>query len=526
MSAETLVSIDNLSISFPNGSRAVDNLSLEVKRGEMLAIVGESGSGKSLTAMSIPGLLPKSALAQGSVRWKDTELLGADESALRRLRGSKIGVIFQEPLTALNPLHTIERQIGEVIELHLGLSREARTKRCIELMELVGIPSPYERLGSYPHELSGGQRQRVMIAMALAGEPELLIADEPTTALDVTLQRQILQLLGDLQRRLNLSVILISHDLGIVRRYANRVAIMCQGRIVEEGTVEKIFSSAQHAYTQELLAAEPDGKPVTLADNTAVVCKTENLKVWFPVKKGVFRRTVDHIRAVNDCSISLRAGETLGIVGESGSGKTTLGLAIMRLIPSSGHIMITGTPVSPLRQTALRPLRKQFQMVFQDPYGSLSPRMTVADIIGEGLDLHGIPGNLSRDELIIQAMKDVMLDPASRHRYPHEFSGGQRQRISIARALVLRPRLIVMDEPTSALDRTVQKQIVLLLRELQLRYGFAMIFISHDLKVVKALSHQLLVMKHGDIVEAGPAGQVFASPSCDYTKELLNAAGL
>jgi microcin C transport system ATP-binding protein len=484
-----LLSVRDLSVAFHQGGRtmlAVDGVSFDIAAGETVAIVGESGSGKSVTALSVVRLLPYPAASHpaGEIRFKGEDLLKASEASLRKVRGNAITMVFQEPMTSLNPLHTIERQIGEILAIHKGLGEEAARRRTIELLEEVGIPDPATRLGAYPHQLSGGQRQRVMIAMALANEPDLLIADEPTTALDVTVQAQILKLLEDLQTR-----------------RADRVCVMTAGKIVESGPTAEVFAAAQHPYTRHLLAAAPKGEPPAADSSAPVVMETEALKVWFPIRRGFLRRTVGHIKAVDGVSVQVRAGQTLGIVGESGSGKTTLGLALLRLIASD------------------------IQVVFQDPFGSLSPRMSVADIIAEGLLVHARDiGAAERERRVIAALEEVGLDPASRDRYPHEFSGGQRQRIAIARAMALSPKFVMLDEPTSALDMSVQAQVVDLLRELQQRHGLAYLFISHDLRVVKALANDLVVMKAGKVVEAGPAAEVFAAPREPYTRALLAAA--
>jgi microcin C transport system ATP-binding protein len=503
---------------------AVRGASFTVGKGETVALVGESGSGKSVTALATVALLPGSAELAGSIRYLGQEMVGANEALLLKVRGNDISFIFQEPMTSLNPLHTIERQLAESLALHQGLQGAQAQARIIELLEKVGIDNPERRLADYPHLLSGGQRQRVMIAMALANGPELLIADEPTTALDVTIQAQILDLLAELKRAEGMSLLFISHDLNIVRRIADRVCVMQGGEIVEQGPVAEIFANPRHPYTKKLLAAEPKGAPDPVPEGAEELVRTEHLKVWFPIQRGLLRRTVGHIKAVNDASLSVRAGETLGIVGESGSGKTTLALAIMRLIHSEGPVVYAGQDISHLPARALRRLRRDMQIVFQDPYGSLSPRMTVEQIIGEGLTVHGVEPGRDRRDMVTEVMLEVGLDPASMARYPHEFSGGQRQRIAIARAMILRPRLVVLDEPTSALDMTVQVQIVDLLRELQRRHGLAYLFISHDLRVVRALAHKVMVMKSGDVVEAGPAADVFASPQTAYARELLAAA--
>jgi microcin C transport system ATP-binding protein len=457
--------------------------------------------------------------------FKGRELLNLPESEIRSVRGNDITIIFQEPMTSLNPLHTIERQIGEILDLHRGLTGAPARRRIVDLLQQVGIPDPESRLASYPHQLSGGQRQRVMIAMALANEPDLLIADEPTTALDVTVQAQILALLKDIQSRLGMAMLFITHDLGIVRKIATRVCVMQQGKIVEQGDVEQVFTAPAHSYTRALLAAEPKPDPAPLQPHAPIIVEAKDLKVWFPIKRGVLRRVVGHIKAVDGVSIAVRKGETLGIVGESGSGKTTLGLAILRLISSQGPIVFMGHTVQGLKFKAMRPYRRDMQIVFQDPYGSLSPRMSVAGIIGEGLGVHQ-PGlsRLERDEKVIQALLDVGLDPDTRDRYPHEFSGGQRQRIAVARAIVLEPTFIVLDEPTSALDMLIQSQIVDLLRDLQKRHNLTYLFISHDLRVVAALASQLVVMRHGKVVEGGAAAKLFSTPKSEYTRALFAAA--
>jgi microcin C transport system ATP-binding protein len=503
---------------------AVNDVSFSVAPGELLGVVGESGSGKSVTALSTVGLLGDNARVTGSIRYGSQEMVGADERALRRVRGNDISFIFQEPMTSLNPLHTIERQLSESIELHQGLRGQAVRDRIVELLTRVGIRDPETRLGAYPHQLSGGQRQRVMIAMALANGPELLIADEPTTALDVTIQAQILELLAELKAREGMSLLFITHDLGIVRRIADRVCVMKNGEIVEQGPTGAIFAAPQHPYTRMLLAAESTGLPAPVPDGAEVVAETEALRIWFPIHRGLLKRTVGHVKAVNAATLSVRAGETLGIVGESGSGKTTLALAVMRLIRSEGRIVFLGRDIQGLGQGQMRPLRRDMQIVFQDPYGSLSPRMTAEQIIAEGLGVHGVEPGQDRNEMVAAIMREVGLDPAMMGRYPHEFSGGQRQRIAIARALILKPRLMVLDEPTSALDMTVQVQIVDLLRGLQRKYGLAYLFISHDLKVVRAMAHQVMVMQNGDVVESGPAAAVFDAPREDYTRTLMAAA--
>jgi microcin C transport system ATP-binding protein len=522
-----VLTVDNLHVSFrQDGAEfpAVRGVSFAVGKGETVAIVGESGSGKSVTALSTVGLLGDNATVAGSIRYGATEMVGAAERDLRRVRGNDISFIFQEPMTSLNPLHTIERQLGESIELHQGLRGADVRARILELLVKVGIRDPETRLGAYPHQLSGGQRQRVMIAMALANGPELLIADEPTTALDVTIQAQILDLLADLKAKEGMSLLFITHDLGIVRRIADRVCVMKNGEIVEQGPTAEIFAAPKHPYTQMLLAAESTGQPAPVPEGAEVVAETESLRIWFPIYRGLLKRTVGHVKAVNAATLSVRAGETLGIVGESGSGKTTLALAILRLIRSEGRIVFLGRDIQGLGQKQMRPLRRDLQIVFQDPYGSLSPRMTVEEIIAEGLGVHGLEPGQNRRDMVGAIMTEVGLDPAMMARYPHEFSGGQRQRIAIARALILKPRLMVLDEPTSALDMTVQVQIVELLRDLQRKYGLAYLFISHDLKVVRAMAHKVMVMQNGDVVEAGPAAEIFGAPREAYTRTLMAAA--
>jgi len=523
----TVLSVENLNIRFRQDGRvihAVRGVSFAVNKGETVALVGESGSGKSVTALSTVRLLPDSAAVEGRIAYQGREISGAPEADLRAIRGNDISFIFQEPMTSLNPLHTIEKQIAESLALHQGLRGQAARARIVELLTKVGIRDAETRLSAYPHELSGGQRQRVMIAMALANGPELLIADEPTTALDVTIQAQILEVLADLKAREGLSMLFITHDLGIVRRIADRVCVMKDGEIVEQGPTAEIFAAPQHPYTQKLLAAEPKGRPDPVPEDAPVVAETEHLRVWFPIKTGLMRRVTGHVKAVNDATLTVRAGETLGIVGESGSGKTTLALAILRLIQSDGRIVFLGRDIAGARAGALRDLRRDLQIVFQDPYGSLSPRMTVEEIIAEGLGVHGVAPGQNKHEMVAAIMAEVGLDPAMMGRYPHEFSGGQRQRIAIARAMILRPKLVVLDEPTSALDMTVQVQIVELLRDLQRKWGLAYLFISHDLRVVRALSHKVIVMRAGDVIEAGEGTQVFDAPREDYTRALLAAA--
>ena len=521
---DVILEFDNLSVSFNDAAPVVKNVSFAVRKGETVALVGESGSGKSVTALSSVKLLPEAARISGSVKYLDREMIGADDATLRDVRGNDISFIFQEPMTSLNPLHTIYKQIAESLALHQGLSGDPARVRILDLLNKVGIREPEKRLDSYPHQLSGGQRQRVMIAMALANQPDLLIADEPTTALDVTIQAQILDLLADIQRQEGMGMLFITHDLKIVRRIADRVCVMQHGIIVESGPTAEIFDNPQHPYTRTLLAAEPKGTPDPVPDGAREIASSENLRVWFPIKKGFMRKTVGHIKAVNAATFSVREGETLGIVGESGSGKTTLALAMMRLISSEGPVIFLGRNIQGLKNKELQPLRRDIQMVFQDPYGSLSPRMTVEQIIAEGLGVHGLEPGASPRERVHDIMQEVGLDPATADRYPHEFSGGQRQRIAIARAMILKPRLVVLDEPTSALDMTVQVQIVNLLRDLQKKYRLAYLFISHDLAVVRVLSHKVLVMKQGDVVETGEVGQVFDAPQTEYTRALMDAA--
>jgi len=526
MSAPVL-EVRDLHVSFTQDGKttpAVRGVSFDVKRGETVALVGESGSGKSVTALSTVSLLPDAAQVTGSVTYGGAEMIGADQKRLRDVRGNDVSFIFQEPMTSLNPLHTLEKQITESLTLHQGLRGDAARTRVIELLQKVGIRDAESRLGAYPHQLSGGQRQRVMIAMALANGPELLIADEPTTALDVTIQAQILDLLAELKAAEGMSLLFITHDLAIVRRIADRVCVMQGGEVVEAGPTAEIFANPQHAYTRQLLEAEPSGTPDAVPETAEEIISTDRLKVWFPIQRGFLRKTVGHVKAVNEASINLRAGETLGVVGESGSGKTTLALAILRLISSEGRIVYAGENIQGWSSRQLRDLRKDMQVVFQDPYGSLSPRMTIAQIIAEGLGVHGVEDGRDPRDMVAEILLEVGLDPAMMDRYPHEFSGGQRQRIAIARAMILRPKLVVLDEPTSALDMTVQVQIVELLRSLQRKYQLAYIFISHDLKVVRALSHKVIVMRAGDIVEVGEGAQIFENPSSDYTRELLAAA--
>lgn len=525
-----LLSVKDLSVNFNTSGhsvQAVKNISFDLEKGKTLALVGESGSGKSVTALSVLQLLPypMASHPSGSIKYEDVELVGAKKSTLRKVRGNEISMIFQEPMTSLNPLHTIERQISEALFLHKNMNKTDARARVVELLELVGLERLTSRLNAYPHELSGGQRQRVMIAMALANEPDLLIADEPTTALDVTVQAQVLKLLKDLQKKLGMAILIITHDLGIVKDFADDVCVMKMGELVEKGPVAEVFETPKHAYTKMLLEAEPSGAAVPINDNAPLVLQADDMKVWFPIKKGFFKRTVDHVKAVDGIDVKVQAGQTLGIVGESGSGKTTLGLALLKLIGSKGKIVFDGKDISEYDRGEMRKLREDMQIVFQDPYGSLSPRMSVGQIVGEGLAVHRPDtSKKEREDIIINALKEVGLKPEMRHRYPHEFSGGQRQRISIARALVLKPKFIMLDEPTSALDMSVQAQVVDLLRDLQLKYNLGYLFISHDLKVVRAMSHDVVVMKDGKVVESGPTEQIFDAPKTDYTKALMAAA--
>ncbi|MEQ8443671.1 MAG: ABC transporter ATP-binding protein [Alphaproteobacteria bacterium] len=528
--SDPLLRVRDLSVAFnlPGGEvLAVKNIDFDISRGETLALVGESGSGKSVSALSILQLLPYPTARHpsGSITFHGTELVGAPERSLRKVRGNDIAMIFQEPMTSLNPLHTIEKQVAEALIIHKGLSREKARPRVLELLDKVGIKNAEQRLSAYPHELSGGQRQRVMIAMALANEPELLIADEPTTALDVTIQAQILKLLKDLQRETGMAMLFITHDLGIVRKFADRVCVMKGGEIVESGPTQPIFDVPKHDYTKALLAAQPSGRKTPPAPDAPIVMQGDGVKVWFPIKKGLMRRTVDYVKAVDGIDVTVREGQTVGVVGESGSGKTTLAMALLRLIAAEGGISFDGSSIADLSGRDLRALRQRMQVVFQDPYGSLSPRMSVGEIVAEGLDVHGIGANASeRDEMVVEVLKEVGLDPESRHRYPHEFSGGQRQRIAIARALILKPRFVVLDEPTSALDMSVQAQIVDLLRDLQTKHRLAYLFISHDLKVVRAMADTVIVMRDGVVVEAGSTDQIFDQPKDPYTRALMAAA--
>ncbi|MGR9138408.1 ABC transporter ATP-binding protein [Rhizobium leguminosarum] len=527
---EPLLSVRDLSVAFHQGgetSLAVDHISFDIAKGEVVALVGESGSGKSVSANSILRLLPYPSASHpsGEILFKGKDLLKASERALREVRGNDITMIFQEPMTSLNPLHTIEKQIAEILALHQGLTGQPARQRVLELLNQVGIREPEKRLKAYPHELSGGQRQRVMIAMALANRPELLIADEPTTALDVTVQAQILELLRQLKAVHGMSMLFITHDLGIVRKFADRVCVMTKGKIVETGTVEDVFANPKHEYTRHLLASEPRGEPPLADPSKPMVMEGSDIRVWFPIKSGLMRRVVDHVKAVDGIDLSLRAGQTLGVVGESGSGKTTLGLALTRLISSEGRIAFVGKDIAGYSFSEMRPLRNQLQVVFQDPYGSLSPRMSVGDIVAEGLKVHESSlTSEERDQRVCWALEEVGLDPLTRWRYPHEFSGGQRQRIAIARAMVLKPRFVMLDEPTSALDMSVQAQVVDLLRDLQKKHDLAYLFISHDLKVVKALANDVIVMRFGKVVEQGPSSEIFRAPKNDYTRALMAAA--
>jgi microcin C transport system ATP-binding protein len=529
MTASPLLDVRDLSIAFAQGGKetlAVDKVSFSLERGRTLALVGESGSGKSITALSIVRLLPPGAvLPSGRIGFAGEDILTLSDAKLRAIRGAQITMVFQEPMTSLNPLQTIEQQIGEILELHGARGAEKIRARVVELLGEVGIPDPAARLSAFPHQLSGGQRQRVMIAMALANRPDLLIADEPTTALDVTVQAQILALLERVQKTYGMAMLFITHDLGLVRRFADDVCVMQHGRIVEAGDVEKVFSAPEHPYTKALLAAEPKGAPPIEDVSEPVLVAADDLRVWFPIKRGFLRRTVGHIKAVDGVTLAVRRGSTVGVVGESGSGKTTLGLALLRLIRSEGPILYLGERIDAKTVAEMRPLRRDMQIVFQDPYGSLSPRMSVAEIVAEGIgvQMRGLSYEETR-EIVAEALAETGLDPAMMDRYPHEFSGGQRQRIAIARAIVLKPKFVVLDEPTSALDMSVQAQIVDLLRDLQAKHRLAYLFISHDLKVVKSLAAHLIVMRHGKVVEEGAAAEVFAAPKSDYTRALFAAA--
>jgi len=525
-----LLSVKDLSVDFKISSHtvhAVKSVSFDILKGETLALVGESGSGKSVTALSIVQLLsyPLASHPKGSIKFKNKEMIGSSPDVIQSIRGNKIAMVFQEPMTSLNPLHSIEKQIGEVLQIHKGLDKNLARMRSLELLELVGITDIERHLKSYPHELSGGQRQRVMIAMALANEPEILIADEPTTALDVTIQAQILELLENLQKKFGMSILFITHDLSIVKKMAKNVCVMNNGEIVESGKTELILQNPKHPYTKHLLSADFSNLRKRPANNSKYILQSNNVKVWFPLKTGLLRRTHDYIRAVDGINVKIQEGRTLGVVGESGSGKTTLGMALLRLISSDGLIKFNGNKINKITSKKMRSLRREMQIVFQDPYGSLSPRMSISQIIEEGLKIHKI-GNTDadRNKLIIQSMEEVSLDPDSRYRYPHEFSGGQRQRIAIARAIALKPKFIVLDEPTSALDRSVQVQIIDLLINLQIKHKIAYLFISHDLKVIRAISDEVMVMRNGKIVEQGPSDNIFDHPKEPYTKALMAAA--
>ena len=522
-----ILSVKGLGISFLQDGvhfEAVNNISFEVNKGETVALVGESGSGKSVTALSTAALLGNAASVDGEINIDGNSVDPKDDRALQKLRGSQVSFIFQEPMTSLNPLHTIERQLSETISLHQNLNKEGLRQNCITLLEKVGIRDIELRLNAYPHQLSGGQRQRIMIAMAIANRPKILIADEPTTALDVTIQAQILDLLANLKKEFGMSMLFITHDLNIVRKIADRVCVMNAGKIVEQGLTNSVFEKPKHEYTKKLLNAASSSGPKSISENSNVILRSQDTKVWFPVYKGFLKRTIGHIKALNAATFDVRMGETLGIVGESGSGKSTIALALMRLIDFEGEIIFDGKDIGSLTTRELRRLRSDMQIVFQDPFGSLSPRMTCAQIISEGLEVHQSESFDDTQILVNDVMQEVGLDPAFKHRYPHEFSGGQRQRIAIARAMVLKPKLVILDEPTSALDRTVQFQIVQLLKQLQEKHGLAYIFISHDLAVIRAMSHRVLVMKQGDIVESGYTDQIFQDPKEAYTRDLLMAA--
>ncbi len=518
-----ILKIENLSVSFGNND-AVKNVSFGINKGETVALVGESGSGKSITALATVNLIDQAANISGSVKYCEKEIINSNSKDLRKIRGNDISFIFQEPMTSLNPLHTIERQLSESLKLHQGLKGPKVLEKILDLLAKVGIDEAHKRVTNYPHQLSGGQRQRVMIAMALANKPDLLIADEPTTALDVTIQAQILELLAKIQKSEGMGMLFITHDLSVVRRIADRVCVMKGGEIVEEGVTNEIFESPKHAYTKKLLNAEPSGIPRPIIANAAKVIDIKNLRIWFPIVKGILRKVVGNVKAVNNANLNISEGETLGIVGESGSGKTTLALAIMRLISSNGHITFMGKKLDGLTNNQLKPIRRDIQMVFQDPYGSLSPRFTIEQIIAEGLDVHNLDEGQNRRKMVENILVEVGLEKEMIDRYPHEFSGGQRQRIAIARAMILKPKLLILDEPTSALDMTVQVQIVKLLRDLQIKYSLAYLFISHDLRVIRALSHKVIVMSNGDIVEAGTNKDIFENPKSDYTKQLISAA--
>lgn len=534
--SKELLKVKNLTVDFKtpdidNSGRvfhAVKGVSFDIKAGQTVALVGESGSGKSVTALSVMRLLPYPTASHGdksSITFENEELIGKNEKYMRSIRGSKIGMIFQEPQTALNPLHTVEKQISEILKIHQGMSGDKARKRTLELLDLVGLPHLKERLNAYPHELSGGQRQRVMIAMALANDPDLLIADEPTTALDVTIQAQILELLQDLQKKLGMAILLITHDLSVVEKMADYVCVMRHGEIVEQNDAKSLFAKPQHDYTKMLLDTIPRGTAQAFNKDAPIIMQGRDIKVSFPKNVNFFGKATSHVKAVDHIDITIRRGETLGVVGESGSGKSTLGFATLRLLDAQGELIFDGTDISNFKKKAMRPLRSRMQIVFQDPYSSLSPRMSVLQIIEEGLKLHRKDlSDKQRDELVVKALQDVHMDPETRHRYPHEFSGGQRQRIAIARAMVLAPELVILDEPTSALDVSVQAEIVDLLRELQHKHELSYMFISHDLRVVRAMSHSLLVMKDGKVIEHGSAADIFDNPKEEYTKALLDAA--
>jgi microcin C transport system ATP-binding protein len=527
---KSLLSVRDLSVTFHGGTgdiEAVKKISFEIQAGETLALVGESGSGKSVTALSLMQLLPypKASHPSGSIRYRDKEIIGADEEQMQDIRGDDIGMIFQEPMTALNPLHTVEKQISEVLLLHRQMSVDEARAETLDLLHKVKIRDPEQRLSSYPHQLSGGQRQRVMIAMALANKPDILIADEPTTALDVTVQAEILTLLKSLQASMGMAILLITHDLAMVEKVSDRVAVMRDGELVETADTATLFANPRHPYTKMLLEAEPGVRTIRPPDKTvAEIIGCSELKVWFPIKRGLLRRTVDHVKAIDGVDLSIQSGRTLGVVGESGSGKTTLALALLRLTQSVGEIRFEQQQIDGLDSKQMKPIRPHMQMVFQDPYGSLSPRLSVAEIVAEGMEAHNIGSKDERKQAVIRILEEVGIDPASRERYPHEFSGGQRQRIAIARAMIMEPRLVILDEPTSALDRTVQGQIIELLEELQDRHGLAYLFISHDLAVVRALSDEILVLQHGKPVEYGQAQQLFEQPQQEYTRQLIAAA--
>lgn len=526
---QPLLEVKDLSLGFRQGTavnQVTRDISFTINKGEILALVGESGSGKSVTAMSILKLLnsPPLTFIGGEVFWHGENLVKASEKRMRQLRGHEISVIFQEPLTSLNPLHNVQRQISETIERHQGLSQKQCKELALNWLNKVGIRNPEAKLNAYPHQLSGGERQRVMIAMALVNNPKLLIADEPTTALDVTIQAQILELIKELQQELGMSVLFITHDLHVVKKLADNVVVMEKGDLVEAGVTQEVFENPQHPYTQKLIAAEPHGEPPRTEPAERPILHVENLKCWFPIKRGLLQRTKDYVKAVNDVSITIEPGQSVGLVGESGSGKSTLGKCILRLEQSEGSIIYSGQQLNTLDNKAMMPLRREIQMIFQDPYGALSPRMTIGEIIGEGLEIHNIGNHEERQQTIIKAMKEVELKPEWRHRYPNEFSGGQRQRIAIARALVMKPKLLILDEPTSSLDRTIQQQVIELLQRLQAEYNLSYLFISHDLRVVKALCHKVVVMQAGEVVEAGDCDRLYQAPSHDYTKRLLETA--